>query len=84
MGAEVPFNALIAPGRHRITIEVVPNGFNHFGPHHYYLGDHRVVSPAQIAGNKNFADPVDAPIRTHVDARNFRRWELPAHLVLLP
>ncbi len=67
-------------GEHRLRVEFVPNAFNTSGPHHYYGGDWFVISPAQMQGERNFADPADAPAMTHVAAWHFRRFELPTRL----
>lgn len=64
-------------GRHVLHLDLLPNGYNHYGPHHYYRGDSVVVGPAQMRGEKNFADPDDAPLHTHVRAWNFRRFAVP-------
>jgi hypothetical protein len=74
---EVRFDVKLAAGTHRLRLELVPNTFNAFGPHHYYLGDWHVVSPDQIKGVRNFADPLNAPACTHVKAWHFRRFNLP-------
>jgi hypothetical protein len=73
----------VQAGTHTLKIELIPNTFNACGPHHHYAGDPFVVSPAQIAGARNFADPVDAPERTHVTAWHFRRLQLPRAFSLL-
>jgi len=76
---------LVAPlkaGMHRLLLELIPNTFNYRGPHHYYGGDWHLVSPDQITGTRNFADPADAPEFTHVDAWHFRRFELPVSLTV--
>lgn len=64
-------------GRHRLQIEIAPSTYNAFGPHHYYLADRFVISPDQFKGVRNFADPADAPVHTHVSAWHFRRFSLP-------
>ena len=69
--------APIEGGSHDLQIELIPNGFNYYGPHHYYGGDWFVISPDQIAGRRNFADPVDAPPQTLVDAWYFRPMRAP-------
>ncbi|MHB1007872.1 MAG: hypothetical protein ACYC1E_01275 [Propionibacteriaceae bacterium] len=70
-------------GRHVLHLDILPNGYNHYGPHHYYRGDSVVVSPAQMHGGKNFADPDDAPMHTHVRAWTFRRFAVPRTVRLL-
>lgn len=64
-------------GQHVLHLDLVPNGYNHYGPHHYYRGDSVVVGPAQMRGEKNFADPDDAPSHTHVQLWNFRPFAVP-------
>jgi hypothetical protein len=77
---EICFSQMIFAGPHRLKIELVPSAFNAFGPHHYYGGDWHVISPDQIKGRRNFADPADAPANTHVKAWHFRRFVLPETL----
>lgn len=48
-------------GFYPVTMTLIPSTFNTFGPHHYYQGDRHLTSPAQYAGEKNFADASDAP-----------------------
>ncbi len=67
----------IAPGRHRLRVELIPSTFNRFGPHHYYMGDWHVVSGDQMVGVKNFADLDDAPSPTHIAAWHFKPLRLP-------
>jgi hypothetical protein len=74
----------LSAGEHELRVELIPNGYNVFGPHHYYLGDTNVVSPDQFFGKRNFADPADAPEFTHVRRCHFRRFELPHSLWLPP
>ncbi len=74
--------APLTAGTHRLRLELIPNTFNYRGPHHYYRGDAHLVSPDQITGVRNFADPADAPKHTHVNAWHFRRFELPASLTV--
>jgi len=71
------FAAKFTAGVHTLRLELVPNTFNAFGPHHYFAGDWHIVSPDQIRGVKNFADAPDAPMSTHVAAWHFRRLRLP-------
>jgi len=66
-----------AAGEHRLRVDLFPSTFNHFGPHHYCAGDWHVVSPGQMVGAKNFADPDDAPDSTHVAAWHFKPLRLP-------
>ncbi|MDB6094244.1 MAG: hypothetical protein JWM32_1806 [Verrucomicrobia bacterium] len=77
---ELTLKTPLAAGPHRLRIELVPNTFNTFGPHHYYNGDWHVVSPGQIIGEKNFADLPDAPNHTHVPDWHFRPLQLPRSL----
>lgn len=72
----------VAPGPRLLALELAPNGFNAYGPHHYFAGDRHVVSPDQIAGRRGFADPEGAPARTHVAAWHFRPFSPPDKLVL--
>jgi hypothetical protein len=65
-----------------MRIELIPNAYNTFGPHHYYNGDWYVVSPDQMRGVRNFADAPGAPESTHVPAWHFRRFRLPHALTL--
>lgn len=76
-GAESDSTVRLASGLHDVTMEVLPNGFNFYGPHHYFLGDHHVVSPKQVEGRKNFADPAGAPEVTHTAEIWFRDSVLP-------
>jgi hypothetical protein len=76
-GGEFRFDVPLSAGSHRLKIELVPNGYNSYGPRHYYQGDWPVVSPAQFAGVRNFADPDEAPAQTFVPAFHFRRFQLP-------
>lgn len=69
-------------GTHRVRIELIPNTYNCCGPHHYYGGDWHVVSPDQIKGVRNFADPDDAPASTHGKAWHFRRYQMPRSLLV--
>ncbi len=46
----------ISEGLHDVCIEMVPSTYNMYGPHHYYRGDHYLISPAQYKGEKNFVD----------------------------
>ena len=63
--------------------DLVPNTFNAFGPHHYYGGDWPVVSPDQIKGVRNFADPTDAPPNTHTKTWHFCPFQLPQSISIL-
>jgi hypothetical protein len=58
----------LSAGTHAIELDLVPSTLNFFGPHHHVDGDPHVVSPAQYAGSKNFADRPYAPACTGVDA----------------
>ena len=77
------FAAELSPGTHELRLELVPNGYNSCGPHHYYGGDWFVVSPDQMKGIRNFADPPDAPADTHVGAWHFRRFHLPTSVTFV-
>jgi hypothetical protein len=83
INGELCFAEKLSAGTYRIKIEMVPNTFNAFGPHHYYGGDWHVVSPDQIKGRRNFADPADAPAHTHVPTWHFRRFQLPHSISFL-
>jgi hypothetical protein len=74
---EIKFATKLAAGKHRLQLRLIPNTFNGFGPHYYFGGDWHVVSPDQIRGVKNFADAPDAPLKTHVAALHFRKFQLP-------
>lgn len=71
-------------GSHELELELVPSGFNYYGPHHHYLGDRPVVSPGQFHGRKNFADRADAPERTRVAAWHFVPFRAPLGLSIRP
>lgn len=58
-------------GNCKMRVEIYPNTFNVFGPHHHVDGDRHVVSPTQYTGVKNFADRIDAPELTAYDKWNF-------------
>jgi hypothetical protein len=75
-------DAALGAGFHRLRIEIIPNGYNFHGPHHYYNGDWPVVSPDQMRGARNFADAPGAPEATHIAAWHFRRFSLPAVISL--
>ncbi|MRG59961.1 hypothetical protein GE115_08780 [Agromyces sp. CFH 90414] len=64
-----------------LRLRLVPSSFNRYGPHHHYLGDPPVVSPAQMQGARNYADADDAPERTHVAQWWVRRLVLPEGVV---
>jgi hypothetical protein len=72
--------APVKPGTHTLRLELIPSTYNYFGPHHYFAGDHHVISPDQFTGKKNFADPADAPENTHVKAWRFRPLQLPENI----
>lgn len=57
----------IRPGRHVMTVKLIPSTFNRYGPHHHVDGDPHVVSPMQYEYTKNFADRLDAPTRTRME-----------------
>jgi hypothetical protein len=65
-------------GRVELRVRLIPSSFNRYGPHHHYLGDPPVVSPAQMRGERNYADADDAPDPTHVAHWWVRRLVLPA------
>ncbi|WP_350348868.1 hypothetical protein ABIQ69_02725 [Agromyces sp. G08B096] len=74
-GWEVPVGRT---GLVEVGMRLVPSSFNRYGPHHHYLGDPVVVSPAQMRGIRNYADLDDAPEATHVPYWWVRRAVLPA------
>jgi hypothetical protein len=80
---ELCFEKTLAAGTHRLHLELVPNTFNTFGPHHYFAGDRHVISPDQFTGKKNFADPADAPAGTLVKTWHFRPFQLPQSISIL-
>lgn len=67
-------------GATRVQLRLVPSSFNRYGPHHHYVGDPAVVSPAQMQGERNYADLDDAPERTHVETWWVRRLVLPERI----
>jgi hypothetical protein len=67
----------IPAGEHRLRVELFPSTFNHLGPHHFMSGDWHVISPDQMVGVKNFADPVGSPDRTFVPELHFKLLRLP-------
>lgn len=66
-----------ASGVTTVELALYPTSQNRYGPHHHYLGDPRVVSPAQAHGVRNYADPDDAPQRTDVGEWMLRRLAAP-------
>lgn len=64
----------LEPGLHTITLELIPSTYNTYGPHHYYQGDFHIISPAQYAGEKNFADAPDAPPDTRSEEWHFVKF----------
>jgi hypothetical protein len=80
---KISFAVKLAVGKHRLRLELVPNTFNAFGPHHYYGGDWHIVSPDQIKGVRNFADALDAPVKTHVESWHLRRFAMPRSLTAI-
>jgi hypothetical protein len=74
----------LSVGEHTLELQLVPNGYNHYGPHHHYLGDRHVVSPDQFSGKKNFADPADAPACTLTADWHFMPFRLPEVLQFYP
>ncbi len=77
----LPLAERLETGTHEVRVTLIPNGFNHFGPHHHYVGDPSAVSPEQMRGIRNFADLDGAPQHTHDDLWRFRRYQLPSRLV---
>lgn len=72
----------LGAGRHRIEVSLVPSTFNRYGPHRHCAGDPHVVSPAQFAYKKNFADHPDAPEDTRVEGWNFKPLHIGPNLML--
>lgn len=64
----------IPEGIHRVRADLIPSTYNTYGPHHYYLGDHFLISPDQYKGKKNFADAASAPDCTNVEAWHFVKF----------
>ncbi|MBN2983172.1 hypothetical protein [Cohnella algarum] len=75
----------LPPGEHEIAVDLYPSTFNVYGPHRHIDGDRHLTSPAQYAGEKNFADRPDAPERTLGKDWHFAKWELtgPVRIVSL-
>ncbi|MGW9114090.1 hypothetical protein [Microbacterium sp. NPDC055683] len=61
-----------------VRLRVVPSSFNRYGPHHHYASDPTTVSPAQMRGDRNYADRDDAPLHTHVAGWWVRTLALPS------
>lgn len=74
----------LAAGEHVLEVRLYNSGYNVFGPHHHYLGDVGLVTPAQYAGERNFADPEHAPDHTRVESWHFLRWGLGEDVALEP
>ena len=72
-----PAGTTWARGHHTVRIDWIASTYNVYGPHHYYAGDRFVISPDQFTGKRNFADPADAPLHTHVAGWHFRTVRLP-------
>ncbi|MBO3662236.1 hypothetical protein [Microbacterium stercoris] len=66
-----------ASGEVVLQLALVPSSFNRYGPHHHYIGDPQVVSPAQMRGERNYADRDEAPHLTHVSDWWVRRAVAP-------
>ena len=73
-----------AAGRHMIEVRLISSTFNFFGPHHHVDGDPHVVSPAQYAYKKNFADRTDAPMDTHTTRWHFKPFGIGHELKVEP
>ncbi len=76
-GPEWTLSHSVKKGTRRIEVLCIPSSYNHYGPHHYYLGDGPIISPDQVRGIHNFADPVDAPTHTAIPEWHFKPWRLP-------
>lgn len=61
-------------GIYEVVLKLIPSTFNTYGPHHYIDGDRHLISPAQYAGEKNFADRKEAPEYTKIDGWNFVKF----------
>lgn len=70
-------------GEHEVEVKLINSGFNVRGPHHYYLGDFKLVSPVHIKGQKHFGDLPDAPENTHVPEWHFVNFRLFGSIHLL-
>lgn len=64
----------ISEGIHHVAVDLIPSTYNTYGPHHYYRGDHFLISPDQYRGKKNFADTVSAPDNTRVEDWHFVKF----------
>jgi len=73
---------VLQPGRHDLRLELIPSGYNFFGPHHHMDGDVHVASPDQFKGRKNFADREEAPEHTQTAVWNFVPTSAPSRLIL--
>jgi len=67
-------------GEHTIELELIPNSYNFYGPHHYFNGDAKVINPMTFKGIKNFADPLSAPENTLVNTWHFRKFNTPQYI----
>lgn len=74
----------LVAGEHELSVELYNSTYNVLGPHHYYRGDVSLVTPAQYAGRRNFADPEHAPEHTSVSSWHFVRWGVGEHVALVP
>lgn len=61
-------------GIYEVELKLIPSTFNTYGPHHYIDGDSHLISPAQYAGEKNFADRKEAPEYTKIEDWNFVKF----------
>jgi hypothetical protein len=82
-GPRWEISGLVRAGRHALRLELIPNAFNYFGPHHYFAGDWNIISPDQFTGKRNFADPTNAPADTLVKTWHFRPFQFPESISLL-
>ncbi|WP_438351479.1 hypothetical protein ACP8HI_13030 [Paenibacillus sp. FA6] len=71
-------------GEHEVTVWLVPNTYNVYGPHYHVDGDRHLVSPAQYQGIKNFADHDVAPELTLGDELHFVKWGMTGAVQLVP
>jgi len=70
-------------GEHEMRVKLINSGFNVRGPHHYYLGDFKLISPVHIKGKKHFGDLPDAPENTHIPEWHFVNFRLFGNVHLL-
>jgi hypothetical protein len=52
----------LTAGTHTLTVELFTTSFNLFGPHHHVLGDPPLVTTSHYTGQRDFAQPPEAPV----------------------